>query len=209
MTRHWTRPTRITWWAVGVAVVLTAGTAAYLASVYPSLPRGVPVQYVMDRPYIFERKSPVMVMLPVLVQLGLMTTFGSIMLLLLWRAKPASAGLSTSRDTDLARMGLAAEGIALIAAVWIAVQALGAVRLMVLWRGTWGGFGTVYSLAMVAAIVTSIVVMARTIRLVGRHRNYAGAENPKVWRLLLAVTLVMGVGGPWILARYILHGYTL
>ena len=39
-------------------------------------------------------------------------------------------------------MRLAAEGIALLAAVWIAVQAFGAVRLIVLYRGAWGGFGS-------------------------------------------------------------------
>jgi len=225
---------------IAVTVLLTVGTAIYLASTYSSLPLGVPVQYVRDRPFIFEVKSPRVVMLPVLVQLGLITVFGSLILLLLWRAQPAD-GDGAHSEADNARMRLAAEGVSLLAAVWIAVQALGAVRLMVLWRGAWGGFGRVYSMALLAAIAVSVVVMARTIRLVGRQRRRLEPANPAVWRLrhlyvnprdpalfvqtrtgsgwtlnfgrpiaivLLAATLLLGVGGPFFLARYILHGHT-
>jgi uncharacterized membrane protein len=242
MSGCWIRPTVVTWWAVASALVMTGATAAYLASIYSSLPIGVPVQYVMDRPYIFERKSPVIVMLPVLVQSGLLAVFGMTMLLLLWRPRPATAGASDRSEADTARMRLAAEGIALLAAIWIAIQTLGAVRLMVLWRGAWGGFGQIYSLAVIVAIVVSVIVMVRTMRLVARQRKHVRPDNPAVWRLrhlyfnpgdpalfvqtrtgigwtlnfgrpiaivLLASTLLMGVGGPWMLARYILRGSAL
>lgn len=240
MRGRWTRPTRLTWWAVAVALLATAGTAGYLAAIYPSLPHGLPVQYVMGRPYIFEVKSPRVVMLPVFIQLGLLAIFGSLMLLLLWRARPADAVDGAERGS--ARPDLAVEAIALLAAIWVAIQALGAVRLIVLWRGAGGGFGPVYSVALAAGIAGSIIVMVRTMRQVGRQKPRAALDNPAVWRLrhlyfnpgdpalfvqtrrgvgwtlnfgrpiaivLLAVTLVMGVGGPFVLARYILHGYTL
>jgi uncharacterized membrane protein len=181
-------------------------------------------------------------MLPVLVQTGLLAIFGSTILLLLWRPKPATAGARDCAQADTSRMRLAAEGIALLAAIWIAVQVLGAVRLMVLWRGAWGGFGQVYSFALLAAIVVSVGMMVRTMRLVGRQRKQVRADNPAVWRLrhlyfnprdpalfvqtrtgvgwtlnfgrpiaiaLLATTLLIGVSGPWVLARFILRGYTL
>jgi uncharacterized membrane protein len=219
---------------------MTAATAGYLAFIYPSLPRGLPVQYVMGRPFIFEVKSPRVVMLPVLIQVGLLIIFGSVMLLLLWRAKPAS-GVPRREQSPVARMDVAAEGIALLAAIWIAIQVLGAVRLIVLWRGAWGGFGRMYSLAVIAGIAVSIVVMVRTQRLVGHQTSTSAVDNPAVWRLrhlyfdpgdpalfvqtrsgagwtlnfgrplaivLLAVTLLIGVGGPLVLARYILHGAT-
>ncbi len=235
---RWARPTQVTWWAITVSLAMTAGTATYLASTYSLLPVGLPVRYVEGLPFIYQLKTPLMVMLPAIVQLGLVTVFGALMLLLLWRARPALAG--GFEDTgDTTRMCVAAEGIGLLAAVWISVQALGAARLIALWRGGVGGYGELYSLAMVTAIVASVVITARTMKLVGHDRASVLSVDPTVWRLrqlyfnpvdpalfvrtrtgrgwtlnfgrpvailLLGATLILGIGGPYLIARYVLRG---
>jgi uncharacterized membrane protein len=229
----------VTWWAIIVSVAMTAGTAAYLASTYSLLPMGLPVRYVQGLPFIYQLKTPLMVMLPATVQLGLLTVFGALMSLLLWRARPALAGGVDDITGDTTRMCIAAEGIALLAAVWISVQALGAVRLIALWQGGAGGYGELYTLAMITAVVASVVITARTMKLVGRDRPTVLSVDPGLWRLrqlyfnpadpalfvrtrtgagwtlnfgrpvaifLLAATLIVGIGGPYILARYVLRG---
>jgi uncharacterized membrane protein len=240
LSERWTRPTRVTWWAVIVSVAMTSGTAAYLASTYSLLPIGLPVRYVRGVPLIYQLKTPLMVMLPAIVQLGLLIVFGSLMSLLLWRARPSlDTGLEDTSG-DATRMCLAAEGIALLAAVWISVQAFGAVRLIVLWRGGAGGYGELYFFAIVTAIVASIVITANTMKRVGRDRPNVLSVDPTVWRLrqlyfnpadpalfvrtrtgggwtlnfgrpvaivLLAATLVVGIGGPYMVARYVLRGF--
>jgi uncharacterized membrane protein len=251
MSRRWARPTRITWWAAAFAVLTTAGTAGYLAANYSSLPHGVPVRYEHGLPAIFQVKTPLMVALPAIVQLGLLAVFGAVVMLLLWRARPPALsdpdwqgveGADTAgiTDGDGARMRLAAEGIALLAAVWVAVQAFGAVRLVVLWRLDGTSYGEAYWLTLATAIVASTVIGARTMKLVGDRRPPAQPVDPAMWRLtslyfnpgdpalfvptrtgagwtlnfgrpmaivLLVGTLIAGIGGPYVLARYILRGF--
>ena len=67
---RWARPTRVTWWSIIVSFAMTAGTATYLASSYPLLPLGLPVRYVRGLPFIYQLKTPLMVMLPAIVQRG-------------------------------------------------------------------------------------------------------------------------------------------
>jgi len=118
----------------------------------------------------------------VIIQAALLVVFGALILLLLWRASPASADEHAQGDS--LRMRLAAEGIAMLAATWISVQALGAVRLIMLWRRREGGFGEGYSFAMITAIVVSVVICARTMKLVGKERRPEPvADDPSLWRL--------------------------
>jgi uncharacterized membrane protein len=242
LIRRWTRPTLATRLAALAATLTTLGTAGFLASVYPSLPAGLPVRYVLEQPYIYQRKSPMVVMLPAVVQTALLTIFGAIVLLLLWRASPAAQDQEGRTSAERAGMGVAAEGIALLAAIWITVQAVGAGRLVALWRGGWFFFGELYTFAIITGIVASVMVMARTMHLVGRHRITRAVDDPSMWRLrqlyfnpadpslfvptrtgagwtlnfgrplailLLAVTLLIGIGGPFVLARYVLRGFAL
>ena len=83
-----------------------------------------------------------LVLIPLWVQLSLALVFGAIALILLWRAAPSTAGGGTvqDQDDDARRMLAVAEGIALLAVVWIAFQGLGAVELVRLWDRGWGGF---------------------------------------------------------------------
>ncbi len=242
MSRRWTQPTSATWLASGVATLTTLGTAGYLAAIYPSLPVGLPVRFVLGQPYIYQRKSPMVVMLPAAVQVSLLTIFGAIVLLLLWRASPRSRDRDNRPEAERVGMSVAAEGIALLAAIWIAVQAVGAARLIALWRGGWFFFGELYTFAIVTAIAGSVVVVARTMQHAGRHRVAREVDDPSVWKLrqlyfnrldpslfvptrtgvgwtlnfgrplaifLLAVTLLVGIGGPFVLARYVLRGFSL
>lgn len=183
MKSRWASPTRATWWAMCLAVAMTVGTATYLASIYATLPIGVPVRYVRGLPFIYQIKSPTLVGLPVVVQLALLVLFGAVMLLLLWRARPSIAGSNQAADDDGFRMRLAAEGIAQLAAVWIAVQAFGAVRLIAMWRSGSGGFGPFYSMTLLTAVVASVIIGARTMKLVGGQRRIPSATDPAVWRL--------------------------
>ena len=185
-------------------------------------------------------KSPAVVMIPATVQLGLLTVFGAIIALLLWRARPAELDTHPGATADSERMRLAAEGIALLACVWIAVQAFGAARLIVLYRGAWGDFGALYSLSMVTAVVASVVIGARTMKLVSNQGGTAPVADPRFWRLrslyfnpadpalfvakrkgvgwtlnfgrplaiaILVGTLIIGIGGPFIITRFILRGF--
>ncbi|HXG87239.1 MAG TPA: DUF5808 domain-containing protein [Vicinamibacterales bacterium] len=235
MSQRWAVPTTTTWVAIGCAVATTLATAGYLSSIYPTLPVGLPVQYVRGLPEIYQVKSPAMVLLPAMVQSALLAIFGSLVLVLLWRA--GSAG-GTAHDADSARMGRAAEGIALLAALWIGVQAVGAIRLVMLWRRGAGGFGGLYSVVIVIAIGVSVVIALRTIKLVGRERRVERPTNAADWRLrhlyfnpadpalfvprrhgvgftlnfgrplaivVLVATLLVGIGAPFYLARLVLR----
>jgi uncharacterized membrane protein len=242
MTSRWTPPTTYTLLASGFAGMVTIATAAYLIAVYPSLPIGLPVQYVGDRPFVFQLKSPSVVMLPFIVQSALALVFGSLILLLLWRPRSIAPASSSHDEADRKRMSATAEGIALLASIWILIQALGAARLIILWRGAWGGYGDLYSVSMVLAVGSSIAIMVRTWRLLNCARAVERPDNPSLWRFkdlyfnpadpalfvqtrdgagwtlnfgrpgaiaIMAATLMVGMGGPFVFARYVLRGFTL
>jgi uncharacterized membrane protein len=181
MTGRWARPTRPTIIAACLAIGVSLLTAVYLAVIYPTLPFGLPVRFERGEPLIYDRKSPVLVFLPVIVEAGLLLVFGSLAMLLLWRARPA--GENTTTGGDEVRMRLAAEGVALLAALWICVQAIGAARLILLWQRGSGGFGIVYNAALITSIVLSIVIVARTMKLVGNQRQHPVTTDPALWRL--------------------------
>ena len=201
MISRWAAPTRLTWIAAAFALCAWMMTTAFLAVIYPRLPFGLPVRYVDNVPLIYQVKTPSMVMLPSMVQAALMVVFGAIVLLLLWRRDEAVADVERN---DTRRLRQAAEGIAVMAAIWIAVQAIGAVQLILLWMRGSGDFGSIYSGAIVAAVALSIACAARTVKLVGRE-HLRPAISPLAI-VLLIVSLTVGMGGPYLLARFILRG---
>lgn len=182
MTCRWSRPTRATLAAACWAAGITLSTATYLALIYPTLPLRLPVRYLSGEPVFFQIKTPVVVMLPSLVQMALLLTFGAIGLLLLWRARPETSDPAALADS--ARMRLAVQGIALLGAVWITVQALGAARLVAVWHGGRGGFGRAYNVAILISLVVSAVIVWRTMRAVRQEGPGVPAEvDPSLWRL--------------------------
>lgn len=169
-----TWPTRAAFIA---ALAIIGFTMSYLIWMYVELPFAVPVRFIRERPIIHAFKSPLLVMLPVLVQLALVGFIGPLVALLLWRTHPSAVA-----DEDAQRMKLVAEGVALIGCVWIAVQAASAVRLVALWERGGGGFGEIYTFVLVTAVVLSIVISARTLAVLSTRRPPT-VDDPAVWRL--------------------------
>lgn len=180
MRQRWSPPTRRTLMCACWSAGITIATASYLGLIYPTLPSGLPVRYMSGEPVFFQVKTPLVVMLPALVQSALLLTFGALGLLLLWRARP---GKSDSDAADGMRMSLAVEAIALLGAVWITVQAIGAARLMAVWQGAHGGgFGRVYNVTMIVSLIISAAVVWRTMRTVRQEPTAQGVVDPALWR---------------------------
>jgi uncharacterized membrane protein len=161
-------------------VGITLATASYLGLLYPTLPSGLPVRYMRGEPIFFQVKTPVVVMLPALVQAALLLTFGALGLLLLWRARPDV--VTDAEAGDHARMQLAVEGIALLGAIWITVQAIGAARLVALWQGGRGGFGGVYNVTLLVSLLASVSVVWRTMTAVRQQKAEIAETDPALWR---------------------------
>jgi uncharacterized membrane protein len=180
MTPRWSTPTRRTLMCACWSAGMTLATATYLGLIYPTLPDGLPVRYMSGEPIFFQVKTLTVVMLPSLVQAALLLTFGALGSLLLWRARPASA--ANDDTADMARMKLAVEGVALLGAVWISVQAIGAARLIALWQGGRGGFGAVYNLTVLVSLAISAVVVWNTMRAVRDEAPSQPDTDPALWR---------------------------
>lgn len=180
MSRRWSDPTRRTLicacWSLGI----TMATVSYLGLTYPLLPDQLPVRYLRGEPVYFQIKTPVVVMLPAFVQLALLLTFGALALLLLWRARPGS---SVADEADRSRMSLAVEGVSLLGAVWITVQAVGAARLVASWQGGGGGFGRAYNLTVLMSLIVSGIVVWHTRRAVTKNESALPESDPALWRL--------------------------
>jgi uncharacterized membrane protein len=221
-----------------IGVLATIGfTWTYLVWTYPDLPLAVPVRFVRDRALLYQFKSPLLVMLPVVVQLTLSAVIVPLLALLLWQTRPQPDGAA---DEDARRMSQAAEGVALIGFVWIAVQALGAIHLVRLWERGRGAFDEIYVGVLVTAFSASVVIGARTMMLLSEGRRRSVVENPGVWRLrylyvnpkdpalfvpartgggwtlnlgrpvatlVMVITLGFGVVVPYYLAFQVLKGY--
>ena len=132
----------------------------------------------------WQPKSWSLVLIPLWVQLSLALVFGAIALILLWRAAPSTAGGGTVQDQndDARRMLAVAEGITLLAVVWIAFQGLGAVELVRLWDRGWGGFGPIYRIGLLVAIAVSGGIGFRYFAEIGRVPKRIVDEGP-FWRL--------------------------
>ena len=115
----------------GVASVLTlaviAGTAGVLIGRYPCLTPYLPVHFgrggIADRG---QAQSWSLVLMPLWVQLALALVFGTVVLILLWRAEPARADERIAQARARPMLS-AAEGITLLALDWIAFQEFSAV----------------------------------------------------------------------------------
>lgn len=178
---------------MSTALAVTVATAAFLSATYSSLPYGVPVRFVEGTALIYQVKSPMLVMLPAIVQVALLAIFSALVLILLRRTA-----------ADGRQVALAAEGVALLAAVWVGVQSLSALRLVSLWQRGSGDFGGIYTIALIIAVAISLVIGRRTMKLVRREPRGAAPLHPR--RVApLAATLMIGAAFPYFLARLVLR----
>ena len=178
--RRFARPSPLTRLAVGLTALAIVATASYLIAIYPDLPRAVPLRFSKGEPLIYQVKTPIVIMLPVLVQVSLAAVIGLLLGLVLWRARGDEGFIGHPGDAE--RMGHAADAIALIGAVWIAFQSFGAFRLMQLWRREIPDFGWAYTVGVVTALVLSVVIGARALKLVGVGHMRHAPIDAEHWR---------------------------
>jgi uncharacterized membrane protein len=149
-----------------------AFTAAFLAARYASLPDLLPVHFKSDGlPNGWQYKTPWRVLMPLLVQVALASTLGSIAMLLLSRSDGHFvAGSDDGRavPADVHAAAAAAEAVTLIALIWIAFQAYAALALAAMWQRQRAGLGAWYPRWEYVGIALSIAVGVRAQRRVGR-----------------------------------------
>ena len=102
--------------------------------------------------------------MPVFVQLGLLTTLGSVSALLLYR--PAKGASSLEPDAVAARH--AAEAVMLMAATWIGFQSYAAIALLRLWTSGRATLGVGYPVLQAVCLIVTILIGVRARTRLGR-----------------------------------------
>jgi hypothetical protein len=192
-----TSTTRIAGWT---SVLVTTGTATFLQYAYQQMPLLVPVRFEDGNPISFAFKSPALVYLPVALQLALGLVFAAVVYLVLRRTRRPD--LEGSLHAAAARH--AAEGIALLALVWIAFQGANAWRLASLYQRTFDTNLEIYALALITAVTATIVIGARAILQVRDSEGVSDADfdlavvasRSGLASVALAVALGLGLAAP-------------
>ena len=170
-------PTALTRLAGFIAILAVASTAAYALGQYPELPDILPVRFGRGGfPIGWQYKTITRVLMPVYVQAALLLVLGAVAALVLSRPHG-----DHDRDApDVRTAAVAAEAIALIAAVWIVFQAYAAVALVRMWQAGHDGLGPIYTVFELTGVVISVVIFARAQLLFGTP----GARPfiPEHWR---------------------------
>jgi len=183
-----------------MSALIATATFSYLYNAYDRIPLLVPIRFEDGNPIQFAYKSPELVYLPFGLQLALGLIFGAVVALLVHRTV-ATAGEPDGRSAVAAQQ--TAEGIALLALVWIGFQAVNAWRLTGLWRRTFDSNIELYALALVTALAATILIGARVVLKVQESEpGRADLGAPVVDRrrplatVGLAALLAVGVGAP-------------
>lgn len=186
-----------------MSALIATATFSYLHGVYDRIPLLIPIRFEDGNPIQFAYKSTELVYLPFGLQLALGLIFGAVVALLIH-------GTVTPAGDGDARSALAAqhtaEGIALLALVWIGFQAVNAWRLAGLWRRTFDGNIEFYAVALVTALAATVLVGARVVLKVQESATGRGeSQAPVVDRRRplatagLAALLAVGVVAPFYL----------
>ena len=161
---RWVRPTAATQAAAIFGVCVVAMSAGFLIALYDHLPELLVVHFMRNGfPNGFQYKTWPRVLMPVFVQLALMLTLGMVAVLLLSRPH----GEHDEDAPDVRAAATAAEAVALLALIWIVVQAAGAIAITRMWERQiprLDGFG----LAEAIGIVLTVAVAWRATRRLGR-----------------------------------------
>jgi uncharacterized membrane protein len=227
------RPSTLTRIALWLAILAVTASGAFLVRSYTQLPEVLPVHFNRyGYPDGWQFKTPARVLLPVFVQIALVTTFGAVSLLLLSRPHG-----ELDRDApDVRAASAAAEAIALIALIWVGFQAYAAVALATMWQRERAGLGSLYSILEITGIVATILVFVRAHLRLGRPtprpynaahwrfgQLYRNPEDPALfvptrdgsrWTLnfgrpvaaaLMGIFLAGGILGPLVILRLLLR----
>lgn len=195
-TGRCTYNTRLAGW---MSALVATATFAYIQDAYVRLPLIVPVSFAAGNPEVFAFKSPGLVFLPFGLQIALGLVFGAVVAIVLGHRGPGG------RDATLEHARHTAEGVSLLALVWIAFQAVNAWRLLGLWRHTFDEHIEIYVLALLTAITASIAIGARVMMQVGTLAPDASPFGPRQVVLGgrsgyatagLAAVLAIGIGAP-------------
>lgn len=192
-----TEQTRVAGW---MSALVATATFSYLHDAYDRIPLLVPILFEDGNPIQFAYKSPGLVYLPFGLQLALGVVFAAVVALLI-HGKVRPAAESEARGAAAAQH--TAEGIALLALVWIGFQAVNAWRLASLWRRTFDGNIELYVLALVTALSATVVVGARVVLKVQEsaatrgdlHAPVVDGRRPLA-NAGLAVLLAIGMAAP-------------
>lgn len=214
-----------------IALIIVASTT-YLIVQYPSLPWLLSVRFKTDgSPNGWQYRTPARVLMPVLVQLALASTFGAIGYLLLSRRH----GARDTQAPDVRAAAVAAEAVTLIALIWVTFQGYAAWALVRMWTVERAGLGW-YTLCELLGLVATGVVAARAHGHLGRPaprpytaahwrfgQLYKNSEDPALfvptrdgsrWTLnfgrpkaaaLLGIILLIGIVGPTVILVLILR----
>jgi hypothetical protein len=182
--------------------LLAVATFYYLRAAYDRLPLLVPISFEGGNPLSFAFKSRELVYLPFGFQLALGAIFAAVVAVLLSRRD----GADPEGVARTAAAAHTAEGVALLAVVWIGFQAVNAWRLTELWRHMFDPNVELYVLAVITAMTATVIIAARAVLqvqetggglallrtpvLAGR-RPYATAG--------LAALLALGLGTPLVM----------
>jgi len=172
------RPTRLTRIGVQIGGAIIVGTAAFLATSYTSLPWLLAVHFKTNGAANgWQYKTPARVLMPVFVQLALALILGGVGALLLSRRgerhEPNAA--------DVRAAAAAAEGVVLMALIWVAFQSYAAFALVRMWRSGRSGLGAGYVLLEILGIALTCIVGARANANLGRPEP--DRDIPEHWRL--------------------------
>jgi uncharacterized membrane protein len=157
-SRRFLHESALTRHAVSISVLTMLGTTWYLIWRYPSLPGLLPVHFRWDgRPNGWQFRTIPRVLLPLFVQLGILSTGAAIGKLLLSRTDA-----STAHSMPDARAAVtAAEAVMLMCATWVAFQAYAAYALVRLWSDGGSTLGAGYTAFEMAGVVVTGIVLAR------------------------------------------------
>jgi uncharacterized membrane protein len=159
-------------------MLIVLATAAFLMVRYPTLPWLLPVHFQAGgAPDGWQYKTAARVLIPLFIQLALAISLGAIAVLLLSRTQVGHE----SAAPDVRAAAAAAEAVVLIALIWVAFQAYGAVALVNMWMSERSGLGRTYQLLEIAGILLTVTVSLRAHARVGKPlpRPY----QPAHWRL--------------------------
>lgn len=144
--------------AARLTALIVFVTTGFLFGHYAGLPELLPVHFKpTGLPDGWQYRTPLRVLLPVLVQLALAFTLGTVSGLLLTRPR-----VEENPDAaDVKAATAAAEAVVLIALVWVLFQAYAAWALVSMWMRGRGGLGMLYAYFELTGIVLTGVIAVR------------------------------------------------